>query len=239
MTTPNKKRVRHRRSNKSNFVTMAHIRRENHLIECGQRFNPSIHPPDFMATPWFNLTLRVENFTIIAHTATDTTSTASIGARIRSQLNLPDSTILEFRIQNVRIWGPIVAMNSQTPLVNIRAQFWSLIPLAGTTSGTSYALLEDISAYPDQVSRAALGFTYPKAQQSIALQDATNGPVVSLITGGGPGNVAYLKLVWRPRPAFSTINVFGDINQPSNVNEFEDIKQTSDDDCGFVTSVDY
>jgi len=181
-----------------------------------------------MANPWFNLTLRIENFTTIAHTSTDTASIASIGVRIRSQLNLPDSTILEFRIQNVRIWGPIVAMNAATSLSNIRAQFWSLVPLAGTSSGTSYAVLEDISAYPDQVSRASLGFTYPKSQQSIALQDATNGPVVSLITGGGPGNVAYVKLVWRPRIAFSTINPLEEV-----------YKQTSDDDCGFVTSVDY
>lgn len=230
MTTPNKRRVRHRKTTKSSFVTMAHLRRENHLIECGQRFNPSIHPPDFMANPWFNLTVRIENFSTIAHTAVDSSATASIGARIRSQLNLPDSTILEFRLQNIRIWGPIVAMNASTSLSNLRAQFWSLIPLAGTSAGTSFAVLEDISAYPDQVSRASLGFTYPKAQQSVALQDATNGPVVSLTSGGGTGNIAYLKLVWRPRVAFTGIN----ISEGTQV-----LEQTSDDDCGFVTSVDY
>jgi len=222
------RRSRRHVSAKKNFVTMAHLKRENHLIECGQRFNPSIHPPDFMANPWNNLTVRIENFTSIAHTAVDTFATASLGARIRSQLNLPDATILEFRIQNIRIWGPIVAMNSASALPNLRAQFWSLIPLAGTTSGTSYAILEDISAYPDQVSRASLGFTYPKAQQSVALQDATNGPIVSLTSGSGAGNIAYIKVVWRPRPAFSALE-----EHFSNL-----LEQTSDDDCGFVTSVE-
>lgn len=222
-----RRRSRRSRTHKSGFVTRAQLRRENHLLENGQRFNPSIHPPDFIASPWFNLIVRIEDFSYIVHTATEISGYASIPVRIKSQLNLPDSTLVEFRVQNIRIWGPVLPMNSSSALSNLRAQFYSLVPLAGTTTGTSYAILQDIAAYPDQVSRASLGFTYPKAQQSIALQQATNGLICTLVSGRGAGNVAYVKVVWRPRPPFSEV---------TSLPMFD--HQSDDENEGYVTSFD-
>lgn len=231
---PPRRRSRRSRTHNSKFITRAQMKRENHLFENGQRFNPSIHPPDFMASPWFNLIVRIENFTAIVHTATEVSGLASVPVRIKSQLNLPDEVLIEFRIQNVRIWGPIVPMNSSSALSNLRAQFYSLVPLAGTTTGTSFAILEDIAAYPDQVSRASLGFTYPKAQQSIALQQNTNGYICLLVSGGGAGNVAYLKVLWRPRPPFNTVAQLPLLDHPSDDNGH----QTDDDNEGYLTSFD-
>lgn len=200
-----------RRSGKRNnrprgkFVTHKQLKRENHLIENGQRFNPSIHPPDFCAVPWFNLIVRVENFTTLSF-GVDSGGATSLIANLKSQLNLAATDVIEFRLQNIRIWGPIVAMNSASALSNLRGQFWSLVEVAGTSSGTSFAILQDISAYPDQVSRASIGFTWPKAQQAVALQQNINGLIVNLTSGGGAGVVAYVKVCWRPRPSFSTLS---------------------------------
>lgn len=190
------------RRSKGAFMTKKQLKRENHLIENGQRFNPSIHPPDFCAIPWFNLIVRVESFTTIS-IGVDGAGATSVITALRSQLNLPAATTIEFRLQNIRIWGPIVPMNSSSALSHLRVQFWSLIEQAGTSSGTSFTILQDISAYPDQVSRASVGFVWPKAQQAVALQQQINGIVCNLTSGGGAGNVAYVKVVWRPRPAFS------------------------------------
>lgn len=191
-----------RRSNKGAFVTKKQMKRENHLIENGQRFNPSIHPPDFCAIPWFNLIVRVESFTTLS-IGVDGGGAISVISSLKTQLNLPTATVIEFRLQNIRIWGPIVPMNSSSSLSNLRVQFWSLIEQAGTSTGTSFSILEDISAYPDQVSRASVGFTWPKAQQAVALQQQINGIICNLTSGGGAQNVAYVKVVWRPRPSFT------------------------------------
>lgn len=198
-------RKRNNKLQMSKFVTRKQLKRENHLIENGQRFNPSIHPPDFCAIPWFNLIVRVENFTTLS-IGVDSGGATSLVTNLKSQLNLAASDIIEFRVQNIRVWGPIVAMNSASALSNIRGQFWSLVDISGTTAGTSFAILQDISAYPDQVSRASIGFTWPKAQQSIALQQNTSGLLLNLSSGGGAGVVAYVKVCWRPRPSFTSLS---------------------------------
>lgn len=181
------------------FVTRRQLKRENHLLETGQRFNPSIHPPDFCSIPWFNLIVRVESFTNLS-IGVEAAAT-SLPTALKSQLNLPAAVFIEYRIQNIRIWGPIVPMNSTSALSPIRASFWSLIHGSASTTGTGYAILQDVAAYPDQVSRASIGFTWPKAQQAIPIQQQQLGLLVSLTAGGGAGNVAYVKVLWRPRPA--------------------------------------
>jgi len=201
--TRNGRRGRRNNRRSNSAVTHAQLKRENHLLENGCKLKPGPHPTAFLSIPWFPLTIRVENFTTLAF-GTSSSTIASVIDVIKSQLNLPTATTVEFRIQSVRIWGPIVPMNSSTALQPLRAQFWSLVEIAGTSSGTSFAILEDCFAYPDQVSRASLGFMWPKAQQAVALQQQTNGILVNLTSGGGTGVVAYVRLLWRPRPAFST-----------------------------------
>lgn len=229
MSGTNHKASRGRRSRKRGTASTVRsiLRQERHLFESGQRFNPSIHPPDFMAIPWFNLTVRLENFTSIAHSI-EASGVVSLPAQLKSQLNLPVATVIEFRVQSVRIWGAILPMNSGSALSNLRAQLWSVVPMIPQSTGATFVILEDISAYPDQVSRASLGFTWPKSQQAIPLQEGTSGTLVTLSSGGGAGVVAYFKVVWRPRPSFGAV-------EPANKGG----SQSSDDDIGgFVTSVE-
>lgn len=212
---PNKGR-RGRRNNRpsGSAVTRAQLKRENHLIENGVKIRPGPHPTDFMSIPWYNLVVRVENFNGIAF-GVDSTAIPSLYESIRTQLQLSVNDVLEYRVQCVRIWGPLVGMNSATPLVPLRARFWSLVPQVATVSGASaFAVLEEISSYPDQVSRASLGFVYPKSQQSIPLQLNTSGILVSLVLGGGAGNVAYINVCWRPRQALNA-SVESSTSRPS------------------------
>lgn len=203
MSNNNNGRRRRRNNRRPNSaVTHAQLKRENHLIENGCKLRPGPHPTDFVSIPWFPLTVQIRDFTTISF-GVGSTSIISVIDAIKSQLNLPSATVIEFRMQEMRIWGPLVAMNAATTLSPLRAQFWSLVEIAGTGAGTSFAILQDITAYPDQVSRASLGFSWPKAQQAVALQQQINGLLVNLTSGGGAGNVAYLRLLWRPRPAFS------------------------------------
>jgi len=192
---------RSRKGNTSKrFVTRAQLKQENHLIENGQRFNPSPHPPDFMAVPWFNLIVRIEDFTSLTYGLVSTAGAVSVFEALRSQLNLSANDTLQVRFQSVRIWGAIVPMNSASALSHLRARFWSLVPQISTASTSSaFTVLEDISAYPDQVSRATIGFHFPKAQQSIPVINGNSGILVSLLSGGGAGVVAYVKVLWRPR----------------------------------------
>lgn len=187
------------------FVTKAQLKRENHLIENGQRFAPSPHPPDFMAIPWFNLTVRVEDFNSITLGIDAPPSGKALLNELRAQIILSANDVLEYRVQSIRIWGPIVAMNASTALPHLRARFWSLVPQISTQTGSSaFTVLEDISAYPDQVSRASIGFHYPKSQQSIPVQQGNSGQLVTLASGGPTGNVAYVRVLWRPRQSLNT-----------------------------------
>jgi len=197
----NRKGARGRRPTRSSnvAVTRAQLKRENHLIENGMKIRPGPHPTDFMSIPWFNLVVRVQDFNSITF-GIDATGAISLYEAIRTQLQLSLNDTLEYRVQTVRIWGPLVAMNSATALQPLRARFWSLVPQIATTSSSSaFAVLEEISSYPDQVSRAALGFVYPKSQQAIPIQNNTSGTLVSLVLGAGTGNVAYVNVLWRPR----------------------------------------
>jgi hypothetical protein len=210
MVNPARYRGRQRRANAGNskqqYVTKSQMKRENHLIENGQRFNPSPHPPDFMVIPWFNCTVRIEDFGSITLGIDGATAARSVIEQLRDQLLLSVNDVLEVRIQSVRIWGPIVPMSSTTALPHLRARFWSLVPqVAAATGSSAFAVLEDISAYPDQVSRASIGYTYPKSQQAIPFQQNNSGTLVSMAAGGGAGNLAYIRLLWRPRQTLGSL----------------------------------
>lgn len=184
------------RRSTSAVVTRAQLRRENHLIENGSKLRPLPHPTDFESVPWFPLTVRIENANSIHFGTTTVSGTVSIFAALASQIGVTAS--INVRIQSVRVWGPILAMNSATALPPVRVWFRNLTE---TTSGAQ-GVLEDIISYPDQVSRAAVGFTWPKAQQAISVPPKSDSvfTLINLITGGGAGTVTYVRLLWRPNP---------------------------------------
>lgn len=190
------------------LVTRRELRRENHLIENGAKLRPLPHPTDFMAIPWFPLTVQVVGVTTLNFSSTSVTGAISIFVALRAQLALPANTNIDVRLQSIRGWGPLVSMNSVNALQPLRCTFFTLNETPNPTGGTSApGILEDIISYPDQVSRASLGFVYPKAQQSLSFRStgAATAPFLSVSSGSGTGNVFYVRLLWRPAIPLATI----------------------------------
>lgn len=181
MGNKNRRRLNRRKAGKQKSVPKIEIR--------GRKLKVSSHPPEFVPVPWYNLIVRIPDVTDIAVT--------SLATAIRSQLNLGPNNFIQFRIINIRIWGPLVAMNSGSSLSQLRASFWALSPANSTSSGGTFSIQEECLDYPDQVRRAAVGYEYPIAQQQYVFNQTSTQPVMHLTYGGGTGNVAYVKVLWR------------------------------------------
>lgn len=206
MSNPGSKRSRRSRPSgrgkNSAVVTRSQLKRENHLIENGLKLRPSPHPTDFLAIPWFPLTVQIQGAASINYSTISSSTAVSIFSAIRAQLFLPANQLLQVRIQSARIWGPLVAMSANSTLQPLRARFLALNPTAFSANAAP-AVLEDIVSYPDQVSRASLGFVWPKSQQALAL-DSTGVESVPFIQIAGtpvPGNLFYVRVLFR---TFST-----------------------------------
>jgi len=160
----------------------------------GRRFNPAPHPPGFMSRPWYPLIVRLENFSV-------TITTQVLAAAIASQLGISVADgILNVRLQSVRLWGAITAQNASTALQPLVCVFYDMIQAQQNQTGlNAVRVLEQITEYPDQVSRAAVGYTYDESHQDISIwMSGSQIPAAIIaVTGGGPGSVAYFKLLWR------------------------------------------
>lgn len=204
MNRQRRRRPQNRRPN-SAVVTRAQLRRENHLIENGSKLRPLPHPTDFETVPWFPLTVQAVNVSSLNFTASSVTGNISIFAALRTQLGLGTTPPLAVRLQSIRVWGPLVAMNASTTLQPLRCVSYTLTETPSLGSSSSPTVLEDIISYPDQVSRAALGYVYPKAQQALSIfqTGSPDTPFVRITSGFGAGNVVYIRLLWRPIPPFA------------------------------------
>lgn len=163
----------------------------------GRKIAVPTHPPEFVPVPWYNLIVRISDFT-------DITSSSLITA-LRNQLNLGASNFLQVRIINIRMWGPLINMDATARLSELRASFWSLLPANSNTSGGTFSIQEEVFDFPDQVRRAAIGYEYPIAQQQIVFNQNTTAPITHIYYGGGTGNLAYVRVLWR-----SSATVFSD-----------------------------
>jgi len=168
-------------SGKSSAVKKADVR--------GRKLRVPPHPPEFVPVPWYNLIVRISG-------TTDVTA-SNIVTALRNQLNLGTTNFIQIRIINVRIWGPLVAMNSSSPLSEVRVSFWSLLPANSVTSGGTFSIQEEVFDFPDQVRRAAVGYEYPIAQQQIVLNQNSTQPVLHFVYGGAAQNLLYFRVLWR------------------------------------------
>lgn len=187
-----------RRNNRRRSNKKKHVRSSIPKVDIrGKKFRVSSHPPEFVPVPWYNLIVRISD-------TTDVTVSSLVSA-LRSQLNLGTGAFIQVRIINIRVWGPLVAMNSATPLSQLRVSFWALTPANSTTSGGTFSVQEECLDYPDQVRRAAVGYEYPIAQQQHVFNQNSSQPVLHMTYGGGVGNVTYIRVLWR-----SSATVFSD-----------------------------
>jgi hypothetical protein len=158
----------------------------------GTRFGVPAHPPGFTAVPWYNLVVRVVD-------PPASVLTTTLQAAISTQLGISFiGSLVNVRLQSVRVWSALSALTSSSPLVPLSVTV--LDPIAGSFQTTSTArVLESLIDYPDAVRRAAVGYKYPKAQREVSLVVSNANPVVLLnLLGGGAGAVVYFSLQWRP-----------------------------------------
>jgi hypothetical protein len=158
------------------------------------------HPNEFTFRPWFPLTLRIEptglNITL-----------GEVQAALSTQLGTASAfSSFWVRFQEVRCWGSLRAMNAGTSLQPIVIQPNDLF------SGFSFAsgqedVLESYSDYPDQVSRARIGYSYSFAQQQVSVFLNQGSTLVLLrTTGMATGSIILIRLLWRSgvqTPAFA------------------------------------
>jgi hypothetical protein len=167
------------------------------------------HPFQFNIQPWFSLTVRLTSLT---------TSLSIQGLRLAmiSQLGLnftgaSDSTF-DVRLQRAYFWGGLLPMNSASVLQPLTVTVRDLFITIGNDSGfpdlNSLNVLEQYADYPNQVSRAKLGFEYSDAhKQAVIPADIANTSTIFNFSGMGSNSVMYLQLLWRPA-ATATANIF-------------------------------
>jgi hypothetical protein len=154
----------------------------------GRMLHIAPHPPDFVSIPWYNLVVRLEDPGTLV-------TTVGLQAALASQLGVTFTIgAVAVRLQSVRVWGAL--SSGTTPLQPITIVIFDPIQ---TLAVLSQRVLEQITDYPDQVTRACIGYKYPKAQREASLGIANTTVQTLLATNGlGTNSVIYFKVQWRP-----------------------------------------
>jgi hypothetical protein len=178
--------------NSNNFRRKNRVRNnQTKRHDGGTRFTVPTHPPGFTAIPWYNLVVRIAD-------PTATVTSINLAAAISTQLGVTfTGSVINVRLQSVRIWGALVANNATSSLQPLSANIFD--PIAASFNGSvANRILESLADYPDAVKRAAVGYKYPKAQREVSL-NIYNANAVNLLTlqGAGPGSVVYFNVQWR------------------------------------------
>lgn len=127
-----------------------------------------------------------------------TVTSVLLQAAISTQLGIAfTGSIVNVRLQAVRVWGALKANDASTSLQPLSVNI--LDPVASTFNGSiANRVLEALTDYPDAVKRAAVGYKYPEAQREVSLYLANATPVTLLqINGGGADSVVYFNIQWR------------------------------------------
>jgi hypothetical protein len=172
-------------------------RRQRTQRDGGQIRHVDPHPPTFISFPWYNLTLRIVN------PVTGNFSSANLQTNFVSQTGIiPDAGfILAVRFQSVRVWGALTAQNAATALQPMSMVVFDPIgaTVASASGGTGASrVLEQITDFPNQVSRSVVGYVYPKAQREFVFLCPATLPVnVLALNGAGANSVMYINIQWR------------------------------------------
>lgn len=166
--------------------------RQRSNADGGRRIKIPPHPPSFVSMPWYNLVVRFEN-------ASANFTTVNLRDGIHSQFGGATTSNLDVRLQSVKFWGALIPPGSTTPLAPISVLVSDPIGLLNTPgSGIGPRVLEQLIDYPDQLSRAAIGYHYPKAQRETSIRlTGTNLGSLFLLNGFGTNSVIYVYLQWR------------------------------------------
>jgi hypothetical protein len=174
------------------------------------KFQPMPHPPDFMSRPWYALVVRIDNV------GTQLT-TQNLATALGDQLSVTvQGGFLNIRLLSIRAWGALLPMNSTNTLAPLIMVVNDLF--TGLSSSTT-RILEQITSYPDQVSRACVGYKYDRAHQDLSLfmtTTTTGNTNIAQFSGMGANSVVYLQVLWRCS-----------VNAPTFEEEWDDVQSTS------------
>ena len=173
----------------------------------GMRLLVPPHPTEFVSNPWWNVVVRIINPPALV-------TTNILHAAIVSQLGITAPAV-EVRLQNVKLWGAIVAQNAQTVLqpIQIHVQDPIALSTASGNGGIGQRELMSITDFPDQVSRSRVGYVYPKAQREFAIAVTPTSAGALWGINGGVGNGAIMLVYVQLRFSGSATSMF----------EFEDL----------------
>lgn len=190
-------KIKHNNSNAKSIRRQ--MKRERQLIENGKTLRVATHPPEITSIPWNQVTVR-------SQAAVATFNVFSVITLLRDQLHFTSNQGIDIRIHSIRAWAPLVSFSSG-PLGPLRVRVHSLVPLlAPGSSVAQYPLLRDLIDYPDQTRRAAVGYEWPVAQQSVSLSvvSSTDGPsIIEITEGNTAGLLVYFRVWWRPTSGLS------------------------------------
>jgi hypothetical protein len=152
-------------------------------------------PPEFVSRPWFSLTVRIDGPGLVV-------GINSLSAALRTQLGWAADVPLAFRLQHVKVYGPLVPQASATPLQQINVAILDPIAENLVSSGAPFPtvrVIEQFTRYPDQVNRACIGFAYGLTHSLITLESGPSTSDVELLrsTGLGTGSLILYHVLFR------------------------------------------
>lgn len=171
------------------------VRKSNNKIVKASKFSVPTHPPDFTAVPWYHLILRIQS------PPASTISTETIRSHWSTQLGLTTTTDgIDVRLNSIRVWGSLVTTASAV-LQPLRLAVYDPVGSSSTSVGTGgigRRLLDVVVDYPDQVTRASVGYRFSGIQKQVAIgcPNAGTTPLFE-VQGAGTDSIIYIDLLWR------------------------------------------
>jgi hypothetical protein len=111
-----------------------------------------------------------------------------------------NANIANIRIRTIRAWGALPTFNSTAPLQPVTMVVYDLFrAFQQTATVDTSRILEQITSYPDLVSRACVGYRYDKSHSelSVAISSNANAFPIAGFSGMGPNSVVYIDILWR------------------------------------------
>lgn len=132
----------------------------------GRKTTPSADPRSTLKSPWNPLTL---SFKVVQETANTPINfvPSTIADLLKSQVGLPPSLGLEFRISHISVWS----LDAASGGVGLRA--WDTYSSTSGGLGNPLTVLLD---FPGKNRWAKVGYTFPATQQNNVFPSAASSP---------------------------------------------------------------
>jgi hypothetical protein len=151
----------------------------------GRIVNVPSRPLDLVPRPWYPVTVRISTL------AVQVLNFETLEAHLLSQLGFSTSfTNLVFRLQHVKIWGPVNSTSSNTVTGQLHVRFHNPI---------TDSVCQEIIRYPDVVNRSTVGYVYSQAVQETPVRKTAETVLQFLSPAAADVShcVIHMHLLWR------------------------------------------